>query len=109
LVPTQRQLTLGIRSKKLRKKKSRWLVGCPQKKAICIRVYTMKPKKPNSATRKIAKVAFKSTRKFVTVYIPGQGHKLQQHSVILVRGGRVKDLPGIHYHAIRGKYDFDSL
>jgi len=107
--PTFRQLARGnLRLPKLKKKKSRWLEGCPQKRAVCTRVYTMKPKKPNSATRKIAKVGFVSTRKSVTVYIPGQGHKLQQHSLIMVRGGRVKDLPGIHYHAIRGLRDFES-
>jgi small subunit ribosomal protein S12 len=81
------------------------LEGCPQKKGVCIRVGTMKPKKPNSAIRKIAKVKL-STGRDVMCYIPGQGHKLQKHSVILVRGGRVPDLPGIHYHAVRGKYDF---
>lgn len=98
-----------MRGSKLRKKKSRWLVGCPQKKALCVRVYTTKPKKPNSATRKIAKVVFRSIKRYVTVYIPGQGHNLQQHSVILVRGGRVKDLPGVHYHAVRGSCDFDYV
>jgi small subunit ribosomal protein S12 len=81
------------------------LESCPQKKGVCIRVGTMKPKKPNSAIRKIAKVKL-STGRDVLCYIPGQGHKLQKHSVVLVRGGRVPDLPGIHYHAVRGKYDF---
>jgi len=94
-----------MRGKKLRKSKSPKLYCNPQLKGHCVRVYTTKPKKPNSATRKIAKV-FLSVRKYVTVYIPGQGHSLQQHSTILVRGGRVKDLPGVHYRAIRGKEDF---
>ncbi len=81
------------------------LESCPQKKGVCIRVTTMKPKKPNSAIRKIAKVKL-STGRDVLCYLPGQGHRLMKHSVILVRGGRVPDLPGIHYHAVRGKYDF---
>jgi small subunit ribosomal protein S12 len=81
------------------------LEKCPQKKGVCIRVTTMKPKKPNSAIRKIAKIKL-STGRDVMCYIPGQGHRLQKHSVVLVRGGRVPDLPGIHYHAVRGKYDF---
>lgn len=83
------------------------LEGCPQKKGVCIRVGEMKPKKPNSAVRKIAKIKL-STGRDVLCYIPGQGHKLQKHSVVLVRGGRVPDLPGIHYHAVRGKYDFSG-
>lgn len=85
--------------------KSPRLEEAPQKKGVCIKVYTTKPKKPNSAIRKIAKV-FLSTKKYVTAYIPGQGHNLQQHSVVLIRGGRVPDLPGVRYHIIRGKYDF---
>jgi small subunit ribosomal protein S12 len=99
-----------INFKDKRDKKKRYnitsaLENCPQKKGVCIRVTTMKPKKPNSAIRKIAKVKLSSGRD-VLCYIPGQGHKLQKHSVVLVRGGRVPDLPGIHYHAVRGKYDF---
>jgi len=105
-LPTLKQLCNKIRKPKLRKTKAKYLNKCPQRRGICIRVYTMKPKKPNSATRKITKV-FLSTRKYITVYIPGIGHNLQQHSVILIRGGRVKDLPGIHYHALRGKLDFN--
>jgi len=81
------------------------LERCPQKKGVCLKVTTMKPKKPNSAIRKIAKVRL-TTGKDVLCYIPGQGHRLQKHSVVLVRGGRVPDLPGVHYHAVRGKYDF---
>jgi ribosomal protein S12 len=77
----------------------------PHLKAVCLKVYTTKPKKPNSAIRKIAKVRFSTGKKRI-IYIPGQGHNLQEHSVVLVRGGRVPDLPGVHYHAIRGKIDF---
>ena len=80
----------------------------PQKKAICVRVYTTKPKKPNSAIRKITKVLL-SNKKHVTVYIPGQGHNLQQHSVVMVRGGRVKDLPGVRYHIVRGALDTSGV
>ena len=77
---------------------------CPQKKGICLKVYTVKPKKPNSAIRKIAKVKL-SNDKIIIGYIPGEKHTLQEHSMVLVRGGRVKDLPGVHYHLIRGSYD----
>jgi len=99
-----------LRKKSSQKFKKRYNISsslekCPQKKGVCIRVTTMKPKKPNSAIRKIAKVKL-STGRDVMCYIPGQGHRLQKHSVVLVRGGRVPDLPGIHYHAVRGKYDF---
>lgn len=104
-MPTINQLIRGSRGKKKKYVMCPALQNSPQKKAICVRVYTTKPKKPNSAIRKISKVLL-SNKKHVTVYIPGQGHNLQQHSVVLVRGGRVKDLPGVHYHLIRGKYDF---
>ena len=80
------------------------LKGSPQRKGICLKVYTMSPKKPNSANRKVARVRLTSRAK-VSSYIPGEKHLLQQHSVVLVRGGRVKDLPGVRYHMIRGKYD----
>jgi len=83
------------------------LRGRPHLRAVCLKVYTTKPKKPNSAIRKIAKVRL-STGQRTIVYIPGQGHTLQEHSVLLIRGGRVPDLPGVHYHAIRGKFDFSS-
>jgi small subunit ribosomal protein S12 len=102
---TLNQVLLRERKRKLRHKHSLALRECPQKKGVCVKVYTTKPKKPNSAIRKIAKVRL-STRQKVIVYIPGQGHSLQQHSVVLVRGGRVPDLPGVQYHMIRGKYDF---
>lgn len=86
------------------------LKKCPQKKAICVRVYTTKPKKPNSANRKIAKVAIGPNlqAKKVLVSIPGQGHNLQKFSVVLIRGGRVRDIPGVHYRILRGKCDFDG-
>lgn len=101
---TINQLLRGCRFKSS-KKKTRILYKRPQLKGICIKVYTTKPKKPNSATRKVAKVRL-SVRKNVIAYIPGQGHNLQEHSVVMVRGGRVKDLPGVQYHIIRGRYDF---
>lgn len=100
-----------IRSQKFNKKKkkigrsAKYLHGSPQLKGVCIKVYTTKPKKPNSAIRKVAKVKL-STRREKIVYIPGMGHNLQQHSLVMVRGGRVRDLPGVHHKIIRGKYDF---
>jgi len=93
------------RARKKKKIRAPYLEGAPQKRAFCWKVYTTKPKKPNSAIRKVAKVSL-TTSKSVIVSIPGQGHNLQEHSVILIRGGRRKDLPGVHYRAIRGKYDF---
>jgi small subunit ribosomal protein S12 len=104
-MPTFNQLVRGIRGIKKRYVMCPALRKSPQKRAICIRVYTTKPKKPNSAIRKVAKVSLTNKKKII-VYVPGQGHNLQQHSVVLVRGGRVKDLPGVHYHIMRGKYDF---
>uniref|UniRef100_A0A7C2K0M1 Small ribosomal subunit protein uS12 n=1 Tax=candidate division WOR-3 bacterium TaxID=2052148 RepID=A0A7C2K0M1_UNCW3 len=103
-MPTINQLVRLGRKPKKRKSKSPALDGCPQKRGVCIRVYTTTPKKPNSALRKVAKVRL-SNGKEVIAYIPGEGHNLQEHSVVLVRGGRVKDLPGVKYHIIRGKYD----
>lgn len=82
--------------------------SCPQKKGLCRRVYTTKPKKPNSAIRKVAKVVL-STKKSIIVGIPGHGHNLQEYSIVLIRGGKVKDVPGVHYKAIRGKYDFSNV
>jgi small subunit ribosomal protein S12 len=104
-MPTYNQVLKNIRKKKLKYNMCKSLKHCPQKKGVCFKITTMKPKKPNSATRKIAKLKL-STGKRLIAYIPGMGHNLQQHSVVLVRGGRVKDLPGIHYHLIRGKLDF---
>jgi small subunit ribosomal protein S12 len=95
------------KQKRLEKKKinkSPALNKCPQRKGICLKVFTTSPKKPNSAVRKVAKIRL-SSRYTVTSYIPGIGHSLQEHSIVLVRGGRVKDLPGVKYHVVRGKYD----
>lgn len=92
------------RLKKKKKIKSPALKNCPQKKGICLKVYTKTPKKPNSALRKVAKVRLTNKDTIIT-YIPGIGHTLQEHSIVLVRGGRVQDLPGVKYHLIRGKYD----
>ena len=103
-MPTINQLSKGIRKRSKGGKVRRFLEGCPQRKGVCIRVYTVKPKKPNSAIRKIAKVRL-STKKQIRAFITGKGHNLQKFSVVLVRGGRVRDLPGIHYKMIRGKED----
>ncbi|MFZ8833273.1 MAG: 30S ribosomal protein S12 [Candidatus Caldipriscus sp.] len=103
-MPTINQLVRYGGKPKKRKSKSPALEGCPQKRGTCIRVYTTTPKKPNSALRKVAKVRL-SNGKEVIAYIPGIGHNLQEHSVVLVRGGRVKDLPGVKYHIVRGVYD----
>ena len=92
--------------KKVRKYKLLALEGCPQKRAICLKLRVIKPKKPNSAIRKIAKVRL-SNKKKIFAYIPGQGHNLQEHAVVLVRGGRTKDLPGLRYKLMRGHLDFD--
>ena len=103
-MPTVKQLLKNPRVKTLKKSRSIALKNSPQKKGVCIRVYTINPKKPNSAERKVAKVQL-STKKTIIGYIPGEGHSLQEHSWVLVRGGRVKDLPGVFYHFIRGKLD----
>ena len=103
-MPTIAQLVRKERKKLLDKTKSPALVNCPQRRGVCTRVYTTTPKKPNSALRKVARVRL--TNGFeVTSYIPGSGHNLQEHSVVLIRGGRVKDLPGVRYHIIRGTLD----
>lgn len=103
-MPTINQLVRKPRKKVTQKSKSPVLESCPQKKGVCLQVKTMTPKKPNSALRKIARVRL-STGKEVTVYIPGVGHNLQEHHIVLVRGGRVRDLPGVRYHIIRGTQD----
>ena len=103
-MPTVSQLVRSPRKKVTKKTKSGALQSCPQKRGVCIRVYTMTPKKPNSALRKIARVRLTNSIE-VTAYIPGEGHNLQEHSIVLVRGGRVKDLPGVKYHIIRGALD----
>ena len=103
-VPTINQLIRKGRNKQKKKKNAPALEGAPQKRGVCTRVYTATPKKPNSALRKVARVRL-SNGKEVTCYIPGEGHNLQEHSVVLVRGGRVKDLPGVRYHIVRGTLD----
>ncbi|HPB67966.1 MAG TPA: 30S ribosomal protein S12 [Candidatus Omnitrophota bacterium] len=103
-MPTIQQLIRKSRNLKNKKTKSPALVQCPQKRGVCLQVKTMTPKKPNSALRKIARVRL-SNRIEVTAYIPGEGHNLQEHSIVLVRGGRVKDLPGVRYHIVRGTLD----
>jgi small subunit ribosomal protein S12 len=103
-VPTFAQLVRGVRERIPAKTKAPALEGCPQKRGVCIRVYTQTPKKPNSALRKVARVRLTNGME-VTAYIPGIGHNLQEHSIVLVRGGRVKDLPGVRYHIIRGTLD----
>ncbi len=101
---TINQLVKSARKKVKYKSKSPALAGCPQRRGVCTRVYIMTPKKPNSALRKVAKVKLTSGYE-VTCYIPGIGHNLQEHSIVLVRGGRVKDLPGVRYHIVRGVLD----
>jgi small subunit ribosomal protein S12 len=103
-MPTINQLVRKGRQLKTTKTKSPALKNCPQRRGVCIRVYTMTPKKPNSALRKIARVRLTNGIE-VTAYIPGEGHRLQEHSIVLVRGGRVKDLPGVRYHIVRGALD----
>ena len=103
-MPTIQQLIRVARKKIITKTKSPALVRCPQRRGVCTRVYTTTPKKPNSALRKVARVRLTSGFE-VTAYIPGIGHNLQEHSVVLVRGGRVKDLPGVRYHIVRGSLD----
>ena len=103
-MPTIQQLIRSARKKITKKTKSPALKSCPQRRGICLRVYTVTPKKPNSALRKVARVRL-TTGFEVTAYIPGVGHNLQEHAVVLVRGGRVKDLPGVRYHIVRGSLD----
>ena len=103
-MPTINQLIRKGRKKIEKKKQNRALGSCPQRRGVCTRVYTTTPKKPNSALRKVAKVRLTNGAE-VTVYIPGEGHNLQEHSIVLVRGGRVKDLPGVRYHIVRGALD----
>lgn len=103
-MPTINQLIRNERKKIAKKSKSPALVECPQRRGVCTRVYTTSPKKPNSALRKVAKVKLTSSVEVIS-YIPGEGHNLQEHSIVLVRGGRVKDLPGVKYHIIRGALD----
>jgi len=107
-VPTINQLVRKGRKAQTKKTSAPALAACPQKRGVCTRVYTSTPKKPNSAIRKVARVRL--TNGFeVTAYIPGEGHNLQEHSIVLVRGGRVKDLPGVRYHIIRGTLDTSGV
>ena len=103
-MPTIQQLVRSGRKSLQEKGKSPALLGCPQRRGVCVRVYTTTPKKPNSAMRKVARVRLTNGRE-VNCYIPGEGHNLQEHSIVLVRGGRVKDLPGVRYHIVRGTLD----
>nr|YP_009296332.1 ribosomal protein S12 [Sebdenia flabellata]AOM65267.1 ribosomal protein S12 [Sebdenia flabellata] len=103
-MPTIQQLVKSARSQSNKKTKSPALKACPQRRGVCTRVYTTTPKKPNSALRKVARVRLTSGFE-VTAYIPGIGHNIQEHSVVLIRGGRVKDLPGVRYHVVRGTLD----
>ena len=107
-MPTINQLIRKGRKDQQNKSKCPALVSCPQRKGVCVRVYTTTPKKPNSALRKVARVRLTSGFE-VTCYIPGEGHNLQEHSVVLVRGGRVKDLPGVRYHIVRGTNDTSGV
>jgi len=103
-LPTINQLVRKGREQQRKKKTTPALQNCPQKRGVCIRVYTTTPKKPNSALRKVARVRLTNGIE-VSSYIPGEGHNLQEHSVVLIRGGRVKDLPGVRYHIVRGTLD----
>ena len=103
-MPTINQLIRNGRKKPLKKTKVPAMESCPQKRGVCTRVYTTTPKKPNSALRKVARIRLTNGYE-VTSYIPGEGHNLQEHSIVLVRGGRVKDLPGVRYHIVRGALD----
>ena len=107
-MPTISQLIRHRRSLKIKRSKSPALTSCPQRRGVCLQVKTMTPKKPNSALRKIARVRL-SNKVEVTSYIPGEGHNLQEHSIVLVRGGRVKDLPGVRYHIVRGTLDTSGV
>jgi small subunit ribosomal protein S12 len=107
-MPTISQLVRKGRAKAANKSKSVALDSCPQKRGVCTRVYTTTPKKPNSAMRKVARVRL-TNKKEVNAYIPGEGHNLQEHSIVLIRGGRVKDLPGVRYHIVRGALDTSGV
>jgi len=107
-LPTVNQLIRKGRMREVKKGTAPALKGCPQKRGVCTRVYTTTPKKPNSALRKVARVRLTNNIE-VTAYIPGEGHNLQEHSIVLIRGGRVKDLPGVRYHIIRGTLDASGV
>jgi len=108
VLPTINQLVRKGRTRRVEKTKAPALDNCPQKRGVCTRVYTSTPKKPNSALRKVARVRLTNQIE-VTAYIPGEGHNLQEHSIVLIRGGRVKDLPGVRYHIIRGSMDTSGV
>ncbi len=103
-MPTIEQLVKNVRKRVVNKTKGPALSKCPQRRGVCTRVYTTTPKKPNSALRKVARIRL-TNKMEVTAYIPGVGHNLQEHSIVLIRGGRVKDLPGVRYHIVRGALD----
>lgn len=107
-MPTIQQLIRIERKKMVKRKKTPALQECPQRRGVCTRVYTTTPKKPNSALRKVARVRLTNGIE-VSAYIPGEGHNLQEHSVVLIRGGRVKDLPGVRYHIVRGSLDTQGV
>ena len=107
-MPTINQLVRSARSKQFKRNKVPALESCPQKRGVCTRVYTTTPKKPNSALRKVARVRLTNGQE-VTSYIGGEGHNLQEHSVVVIRGGRVKDLPGVRYHIVRGSLDTQGV
>jgi small subunit ribosomal protein S12 len=107
-MPTIQQLVRKGRVSQADMSKSPALSACPQRRGVCVRVYTTTPKKPNSAMRKVARVRLTNTKE-VNSYIPGEGHNLQEHSIVLVRGGRVKDLPGVRYHIVRGTLDTSGV
>ena len=108
-MPTIQQLIRKGRTDKVYTSKSAALDSCPQRRGVCVRVYTTTPKKPNSALRKVAKVRLAKNGYEAVCYIPGEGHNLQEHSVVLIRGGRVKDLPGVRYHILRGVLDTQGV
>jgi small subunit ribosomal protein S12 len=107
-LPTVNQLVRKGRSRRTTKTKSPALESCPQKRGVCTRVYTSTPKKPNSALRKVARVRL-TNKMEVTAYIPGEGHNLQEHSIVMIQGGRIKDIPGVRYHIIRGSMDTSGV
>ena len=107
-MPTINQLVRSGRKSPIKKTASAALKSCPQKRGVCVRVYTSTPKKPNSALRKVARVRLTNGME-VTTYIPGVGHNLQEHSIVLIEGGRVKDLPGVRYHIVRGTLDTSGV
>ncbi len=107
-MPTINQLVRKGRKKIAKKNKNRALEACPQRRGVCTRVYTTTPKKPNSALRKVARVRLSNGFE-VTAYIPGEGHNLQEHSIVLIRGGRIKDLPGVRFHIVRGALDASGV